>query len=82
MLEIGYKLSSEEHGPNELVRHARMTEESGFTRTDLGPLPSVDGPAGIRKYADAGFDHVCVHQAGPDQEGFNRPISASERITR
>ena len=27
---------------------------------------------GIRKYADAGFDHVCVHQIGPDQEGFLR----------
>jgi coenzyme F420-dependent glucose-6-phosphate dehydrogenase len=31
MLEIGYKLSSEEHGANELVRHARMAEEGGFT---------------------------------------------------
>jgi hypothetical protein len=27
---------------------------------------------GIREYADAGFDHVCVHQIGPDQEGFLR----------
>lgn len=26
----------------------------------------------IRKYADAGFDHVYVHQIGPDQEGFFR----------
>ena len=29
-MEIGYKLSSEEHGPNELVRFARMAEEHGF----------------------------------------------------
>jgi len=28
--------------------------------------------AEIRKYADAGFDHVYVHQVGPDQEGFFR----------
>jgi G6PDH family F420-dependent oxidoreductase len=28
--------------------------------------------AGIRKYVDAGFDHVCVHQIGPDQEGALR----------
>ena len=24
----------------------------------------------IRKFANAGFDHVYVHQVGPDQEGF------------
>ena len=24
----------------------------------------------IRKFADAGYDHVYVHQIGPDQEGF------------
>jgi coenzyme F420-dependent glucose-6-phosphate dehydrogenase len=28
--EFGYALSSEEHGPNELVAHARRAEESGF----------------------------------------------------
>jgi len=26
----------------------------------------------IREYADAGYDHVCIHQVGPDQEGFIR----------
>jgi coenzyme F420-dependent glucose-6-phosphate dehydrogenase len=26
--------------------------------------------AGIQKLVDAGFDHVYVHQVGPDQEGF------------
>jgi hypothetical protein len=26
----------------------------------------------IQKYVDAGFDHVYVHQVGPDQEGFMR----------
>jgi G6PDH family F420-dependent oxidoreductase len=26
----------------------------------------------IQKYADAGYDHVYVHQIGPDQEGFLR----------
>jgi coenzyme F420-dependent glucose-6-phosphate dehydrogenase len=29
-MEIGYKLSSEEHGPNELVRCAILAEEHGF----------------------------------------------------
>jgi G6PDH family F420-dependent oxidoreductase len=26
----------------------------------------------IQKFADAGYDHVYVHQVGPDQEGFLR----------
>ncbi len=31
MVEVGYALSSEEHRPNDLVRHARLAEEAGFT---------------------------------------------------
>jgi coenzyme F420-dependent glucose-6-phosphate dehydrogenase len=31
MVEIGYKLSSEEHRPNDLVRYAAMAEDAGFT---------------------------------------------------
>jgi G6PDH family F420-dependent oxidoreductase len=26
----------------------------------------------LRRYADAGYDHVFIHQVGPDQEGFLR----------
>jgi hypothetical protein len=26
--------------------------------------------AAIQEFADAGYDHVYVHQVGPDQEGF------------
>src|SRR6266480_4695409 len=29
-VELGYGLSSEEHAPAELVRHARLAEEAGF----------------------------------------------------
>jgi len=31
MVEFGYKLSSEEHGPLDLVRNAKMAEDAGFT---------------------------------------------------
>ncbi|MDP9368780.1 MAG: TIGR03557 family F420-dependent LLM class oxidoreductase [Chloroflexota bacterium] len=30
MVQVGYALSSEEHRPNDLVRHARLAEEAGF----------------------------------------------------
>ncbi|MDQ3962438.1 MAG: TIGR03557 family F420-dependent LLM class oxidoreductase [Actinomycetota bacterium] len=35
----------------------------------LGPDPDAH-IEGIRKFADAGYTHICVHQIGPDQEGF------------
>jgi G6PDH family F420-dependent oxidoreductase len=31
MLQIGFKLCSEEHGPNDLVEYARRAEKAGFT---------------------------------------------------
>ncbi|TMB98080.1 MAG: LLM class flavin-dependent oxidoreductase [Chloroflexi bacterium] len=36
-----------------------------------GPNPEnhLDG---IRRYVEAGYDHVYIHQVGPDQEGFFR----------
>ena len=46
-VELGYALSSEEHGPLQLVEHARRAEESGFPfALDLGSLPPVDRCAG------------------------------------
>jgi coenzyme F420-dependent glucose-6-phosphate dehydrogenase len=30
LFELGYKLSSEEHRPSDLVRYARRAEETGF----------------------------------------------------
>jgi coenzyme F420-dependent glucose-6-phosphate dehydrogenase len=35
----------------------------------LGPDPD-EHIEGIKKFADAGYDHICVHQIGPDQQGF------------
>jgi G6PDH family F420-dependent oxidoreductase len=34
-----------------------------------GPDPEVHA-AGITKFAEAGYDHIAVHQVGPGQEGF------------
>ncbi|NJL94910.1 MAG: TIGR03557 family F420-dependent LLM class oxidoreductase [Anaerolineae bacterium] len=37
------------------------------------PQPYFEG---IQAYAEAGFDHVYIHQVGPDQEGFFRFFQA------
>ena len=49
---------------SEVMAPERMTED-----IILGPSleKHIDG---IRKYIDAGFDHVYVHQIGPDQSAF------------
>ena len=45
MTDFGYKLSSEEHGPADLVRYARRAEEAGFTFASISDHyhPWTDG---------------------------------------
>ena len=40
-------------------------------RSSAAPTPSATSRRS-QKFVDAGFDHVYVHQVGPDQEGFIR----------
>jgi coenzyme F420-dependent glucose-6-phosphate dehydrogenase len=46
-----------------------VTDEAIGESMVCGPDPKEHLEA-LEEYADAGFDHVCVHQVGPDQEGF------------
>jgi coenzyme F420-dependent glucose-6-phosphate dehydrogenase len=48
---------------------AMVTEDDVAETVVCGPDPERH-LEGIAKYAAAGFDHVYVHQVGPDQEGF------------
>jgi G6PDH family F420-dependent oxidoreductase len=46
-----------------------VTEEAIAENIVCGPDPERH-LAAIREYIDAGYDHVYVHQVGPDQDGF------------
>ena len=46
-----------------------VTEEAIAEAVVCGPDPERHA-AKIQEYADAGFDHVNVHQVGPEQAGF------------
>ena len=46
-----------------------VTEEMVAESVVCGPDPEKH-LAQIQKYVEAGFDHVYVHQVGPDQAGF------------
>jgi coenzyme F420-dependent glucose-6-phosphate dehydrogenase len=48
-----------------------VTEDAVAEVVTCGPDPTRHAEA-IEKYVRAGYDHVCVHQVGPDQEGFLR----------
>lgn len=53
----------------DLVRD--VTEDQIAEAISCGPDPEVHWER-IRSYIDAGFDHVYLHQVGPDQAGFLR----------
>jgi G6PDH family F420-dependent oxidoreductase len=46
-----------------------VTEDQVAERIVCGPDPERH-VAAIRAFVDAGFEHVSVHQVGPDQDGF------------
>jgi G6PDH family F420-dependent oxidoreductase len=48
-----------------------VTEDQIAEEIVCGPEPARHLER-IRAYMKGGFDHVCVHQVGPDQEGFMR----------
>ena len=46
-----------------------VTEDQVTESITCGPDPAKH-LAAIKKYADAGYDHICVHQVGKEQKGF------------
>ncbi|HEX2050716.1 MAG TPA: TIGR03557 family F420-dependent LLM class oxidoreductase [Actinomycetota bacterium] len=56
--------------PAHFEQAASMIDPDDATETiALGPDPETH-LAVIRKFADAGYDRIWVHQIGPDQDGF------------
>jgi coenzyme F420-dependent glucose-6-phosphate dehydrogenase len=64
------ELSQELALPRHFEQAAELVSEDDVAETVVcGPDPEAH-LAAIELYADAGYDHVYVHQVGPDQEGF------------
>lgn len=64
------ELSQELPTPTHFEQASQLvTEEKVAESIVCGPDPEKHA-AQIQKFVDAGFDHVYVHQVGPDQEGF------------
>jgi len=65
------ELSSELATPVHFEQASQMVSEAdiaeGSTVTDPDPATHVEN---IQEFADAGFDHVVIHQVGEDVDGF------------
>jgi G6PDH family F420-dependent oxidoreductase len=67
---LGGELSQELPTPAHFEQAtSKSTEEQVAEEVVCGPDPQRHIEL-IKKYVDAGFDHVYIHQVGPDQEGF------------
>jgi coenzyme F420-dependent glucose-6-phosphate dehydrogenase len=66
------ELAQELPTPTHFEQAAQMVSPDDLAESlPLGPDPERHLES-IRQYLDAGYDHVYVHQIGPDQEGFFR----------
>jgi G6PDH family F420-dependent oxidoreductase len=66
------ELTQELPTPAHFEQAAQMVREDDVAQAIIcGPDPEQH-LAGVKEFVDAGFDHVYIHQIGPDQEGFFR----------
>jgi coenzyme F420-dependent glucose-6-phosphate dehydrogenase len=66
------ELTQELPTPAHFEQATKMVREADVAQAIIcGPDPERH-IAGIKEFVDAGYDHVYVHQIGPDQEGFFR----------
>lgn len=67
---IGGELSQELPLPRHFEQASKLVSPEDLDeKIVLGPDPDRYVEA-VKAFADAGFDHVYIHQIGPDQEGF------------
>jgi G6PDH family F420-dependent oxidoreductase len=63
-------LGSELPLPSHFEQAAEMVDEESIADAIVCGPDSEAHLTAIAEFADAGFDHVYVHQVGPDQDGF------------
>jgi coenzyme F420-dependent glucose-6-phosphate dehydrogenase len=64
------ELSQELPTPAHFEQAAKLVREDDVAEVIVCGPDAARHIAKIQKYAEAGYDHIYVHQVGPDQEGF------------
>ena len=73
MVGIGGELSQELPLPRHFEQAAETVREEDVAEDGRRAAQTPRSTsAALKEYVDAGFDHVAMHQIGPDQEGFFR----------
>lgn len=65
-------LSQELSRPRHFEQACQLVDENTVTRQVVCSSDVAPHLEAIRQFVDAGYDHVYLHQVGPDQEGFFR----------
>ena len=65
-------LSQELSRPRHFEQACQLVDENTVTRQVVCSSDVAPHLEAIRQFVDAGYDHVYIHQVGPDQEGFFR----------
>jgi coenzyme F420-dependent glucose-6-phosphate dehydrogenase len=66
------ELTQELPTPAHFAQAAKMVGEADVAQAIIcGPDPERH-IAGVKEFVEAGYDHIYIHQVGPDQEGFFR----------
>jgi G6PDH family F420-dependent oxidoreductase len=66
------ELNQELRTPAHFEQAAKMVREEDVAEAIICSPDPERHIAGVREFLDAGYDHIYVHQIGPDQEGFFR----------
>jgi coenzyme F420-dependent glucose-6-phosphate dehydrogenase len=63
-------VSQELPNPSQFTELAKSVTEDQIAESILCSPDAARHLERIQQYADAGYDHVYIHQVGPDQDGF------------
>jgi G6PDH family F420-dependent oxidoreductase len=66
------ELNQELRTPAHFEQAAKMVREEDVAEAIICSPDPERHIAGVREFLEAGYDHVYIHQIGPDQEGFFR----------
>jgi G6PDH family F420-dependent oxidoreductase len=66
------ELTQELPTPAHFEQAAKMVREEDVAQAIVCGPDAERHIAGVKEFVDAGYDHVYIHQIGPDQEGFFR----------
>jgi hypothetical protein len=80
--ELTGELSQELPTPKHFEQSAQLVTEDAVAQEVVCGPDRERHIAKIQQYIDAGYEHVCVHQVGPDHQRRTAAFAATHRVTK